>query len=283
MKKDSKHFLSVVIPAYKQEKTVAKDLRRIMGVLDKIRYNYAIRVVVDGMIDRTYENAKKVKSAKIKVYGYPKNRGKGYAIRYGMSKTKGDYVAFIDSGMEIDPNGLSMILEHMEWYDADIIVGSKRHPASQVNYPQSRKLISSLYQLFVRVFTGLNVRDTQAGLKIFKREVLMDVLPRLMVKRYAFDLEMLTVAYHLGYRRIYEAPIKLNYNFDDLTHAVSLREFFGPNGLWYSLLDTLAIIYRLNLLHYYDDDNRGRWGRGRKLKIEAKNHRKLKARKTAES
>lgn len=270
MKKDNKHFLSVVVPAYRQEKTIARDLKRIKSVLDKIRYTYSIIVVMDGMEDGTFKKAKKLQSSKIKVFGYKKNRGKGYAIRYGMVRTKGDYVAFIDSGMEIDPNGLSMILEHMEWYDADIIVGSKRHPASQVSYPSSRKIVSSLYQLFVRVFTGLNVRDTQAGLKIFKREVLMDVLPRLMVKRYAFDLELLTVAYHLGYRRIYEAPIKLNYNFEDLTHAVSLKEFFSLNGLWYSLLDTLAIIYRLNILHYYDDDNRRRWGRGRRLRLEKK-------------
>ena len=59
-----------------------------------------------------------------------------------MAKTKGDYIAFIDSGMEIDPNGISLVLEHMEWYSADIIVASKHHPASQVNYPLDRKIIS---------------------------------------------------------------------------------------------------------------------------------------------
>jgi glycosyltransferase involved in cell wall biosynthesis len=149
-------------------------------------------VVVDGMEDGTFKRAKKLQSSRIKIFGYKKNRGKGYAIRYGMARTKGDYVAFIDSGMEIDPNGLSMILEHMEWYDADIIVGSKRHPASQVNYPLSRKIVSWLYQLFVRVFTGLNVRDTQAGLKIFKRKVLIDILPRLMIQ-YANNLGMWTI------------------------------------------------------------------------------------------
>lgn len=246
-------LLSVIIPAYKQEKTIYKDIGRIKNVLDQIRYDYEIIVVVDGRVDKTFENAKKHKSSKIKVVGYQNNHGKGYAVRYGMARARGDPVAFIDAGMEIDPNGISMILEHMEWYNADIIVGSKRHPASQVNYPLKRKIISALYQLFVRVFTGLNVRDTQAGLKIYRRKVLEKILPRLLVKRYAFDLEMLAVAHHLGYKRIFEAPVKISYNFADLTHAATLEEMKR------ALIDTLAIIYRLRILRYYDDSNKRKW------------------------
>ena len=253
MRKNSDHFLSVVIPAYKKESTIIQDLTRIKKVLDSIRYNYEIIVVVDGKLDKTYENAQKVKSSKVKVVGYLENHGKGYAVRYGMARSKGDLIAFIDAGMEIDPNGISMVLEHMEWYNADIIVGSKRHPASQVNYPLGRKTVSRLYQLFVMIFTGLNIRDTQAGLKIFRREVLEDVLPRLLVKRYAFDLEMLSVAQYLGYKRIFEAPIKLSYNFEDLTHAATWKAMRN------AFIDTLAIIYRLKILRYYDDRNKRRW------------------------
>jgi len=256
MAKPKKRLLSVVVPAYKQERTIIKDLKRIEGVLRQIRYDYELICVVEGIVDRTFEEAKTVESEKIKVVGYKENKGKGYGVRYGMVRAKGDLIAFIDAGMEIDPNGLSMALEHMEWYKADIIVGSKRHPASQVNYPFSRKIISTIYQLFVRVFTGLNVRDTQAGLKIYRREVLKDVLPRLLVKRYAFDLELLTVARRLGYKRIYEAPVKIKYNFKDLTHASFI---FGPNGMYRSLIDTLAVIYRLKILRYYDDSNKRKW------------------------
>ena len=254
-----KTLLSVIVPAYRQERTIVQDLKNIEDVLKRIRYDYEIVCVVDGKADKTFENAKKLLSSKLRVVGYETNRGKGYAVRYGMARAKGNLIAFIDAGMEIDPNGLSMILEHMEWYQADIIVGSKHHPASQVDYPFDRRVISFLYQLFVRAFTGLNVRDTQAGLKIFRREVLEKVLSRMIVKRYAFDLEMLVVAHHLGYKRVYEAPIKLNYRFDDLTHAVSLKGFFSQNGLWGSFLDTLAIIYRLRFLRYYDDKNKRKW------------------------
>jgi dolichol-phosphate mannosyltransferase len=253
MRGRKKKVLSVIIPAYKQEKTIENDLRRIENVLKQIRYDYEMICVVDGMVDNSFRNAKKLESEKIKVVGYKENHGKGYAVRYGIARAKGNPIAFIDSGMEIDPNGISMILEHMEWYKADIIVGSKRHPASQVNYPLGRRIISRLYQLFVRFFTGLNVTDTQAGLKIFRQEVLEDVLPRLLVKRYAFDLEMLTVAHHLGYKRIFEAPVKITYNCGDLTHAATFR------GMERALHDTLAIIYRLRILKYYDDHNKRRW------------------------
>ncbi|MBI4999601.1 glycosyltransferase [Candidatus Gottesmanbacteria bacterium] len=254
MKKVKNHFLSIVIPAYRQEKTIARDLRRIRNVLEKIRYDYEIVVVTDGKEDRTFDNAQKVASQKIKVVGYEKNHGKGYAIRYGMARTKGDVVAFIDAGMDLDPNGLSMLLEHFEWYDADIIVGSKRHSVSQVDYPWQRKILSFGYQLLVRLLFGLNIRDTQVGMKFFKRKVLEDVLPRLLVKQYAFDIEILAVARRLGFKRIFEAPIRLQW--DQGRSIIS-------KSLWKILLnmlkDTLAVFYRLKILRYYDEGNKRKW------------------------
>jgi hypothetical protein len=170
-----------------------------------------------------------------------------------MSVSKGDYVAFIDAGMEIDPNGLSMILEHMEWYNADIIVASKRHPASMVKYPPSRKIVSLGAHIISRFLLSINIHDTQAGLKIFKRQVLIKVLPRLLVRSYAFDLEILSVANRLGFSKIYEAPIKLNYDFTSLTHATGLKTIYN------CLIDALAVFYRLKILRYYDDQNKRKW------------------------
>jgi glycosyltransferase involved in cell wall biosynthesis len=253
MKKNN-HFLSVIVPVYKQEQTIQKDLININHVLQQIRYDYEIIVVVDGVsIDKSFYKIKKLKLKKLKVFGYQINHGKGYSIRYGMAKTKGDYIAFIDSGMEIDPNGISMILEHMEWYDADIIVGSKQHPASKVNYPLQRKIISFGAHLMAKYLLGINIHDTQAGLKIFKREVLIKVLPRLLIKRYAFDLEILSVSNYLGYKNIFESPIKLTYDFQSLTHATGLKI------IRQCFFDTLAVFYRLRILHYYDDNNKRKW------------------------
>jgi glycosyltransferase involved in cell wall biosynthesis len=247
MLKTKTHFISVIVPVFKH-------IYSIFDTLEKIRYDYELIVVVDGVEnDNSFNELKKLRLKKMKLIGYSHNHGKGYALRYGMARSSGDYVAFIDSGMEIDPNGLSMILEHMEWYQADIIVGSKRHPASIVNYPFDRKIISFGAYLISRFLLDINVKDTQAGLKIFRRAVLEKVLPRLLVKMYAFDLEILSVANHLGYKRIFESPLKLNYGFQSLTHASGAKIIFR------SLQDALAVFYRLKILKYYDDKNKRQW------------------------
>lgn len=248
------NLVSIIIPAFRQDKTIVRDLRRIEKVLSQLRHDFEMIVVVDGIIDKTYEYAKRLESAHIKVVSYDKNRGKGFAIRYGFVRAKGDIVGFIDSGMDLNPNGLSMLLEHFEWYGADIIVGSKRHPVSKVNYPLDRKIISHLSQIFIRLLFGLNVRDTQVGMKFFKRKVLEKVLPRLLVKQYAFDIEILTVAHSLGFKRIYEAPIELNWNMGS---GITNQKLW--HILYRTLWDTLAIFYRLKILRYYHGGKKRRW------------------------
>jgi len=240
-------FLSVIVPAYRQEQTIQRDLHRLERALEKIRYNYRIICVVDGQKDKTFENAKKVKSKNIKVIGYKENHGKGYAVRYGMSKSKGDIVAFIDAGMDIKPEGLSMLLEHMNWYGSDVIVGSIRHSASKVhNYPLKRKILSWGYHFLTRLLFGLRITDSQRGLKIFKRKVLEKVLPRLMVKKYAFDIEMLAVAHRLGFKKIHDGPVEIDGS--NLSKHSSIKF----TTIWSMFLDTLAVFYRLKILRYYD-------------------------------
>lgn len=250
MKKKDKTLVSVIIPAYKQAKTIKNDLRSIESVLQKIRYDYEIIVVVDGKEDQTYKRAKSLVSSRLKVYLLRKNHGKGFAIKHGFTKTKGSYIAFIDAGMEIDPNGLSMLLEHLEWYNADIIVGSKRHPVSQVHYPLERKILSLVYYWIVRLLFNLKIKDTQAGIKISKRKVLEKVLPLMVVKQYAFDIELLSVAKRLGFSRIFEAPIKLDFRPDSLTSSATLKT------IWHMLYDTAAVFYRLNILSHYTKKRR---------------------------
>lgn len=245
-KNHNKKLVSIIVPAYKQEKTIVKDLKRIQNTLNQTRYRFEIILVVDGVVDKTYELAKGLAGKNIKVFKYSKNRGKGYAIRYGMIRSKGNLIGFIDSGMDLNPNGISMLLEHFEWYDADIIIGSKRHPVSKINYPPSREVISFLSQIYIKFLFGLNVRDTQVGLKFFKRDIIRDVLPRLRVDRFAFDIEVLVVAYHLGYKKIYEAPVELQFNAGN--------SFISQNyldAIFKTLIDTLKIFYRLKLTEGY--------------------------------
>lgn len=244
--KNSQHFLSLIVPVYRQEKTIVKNLVLMKTILAKIRYPHEIIAVFDGIVDNSLKKIKNAKIAGVKTLGYIKNQGKSYAIRLGMKKAKGDYVMFMDSGMEIDPNGISMLLEHMEWYNADIIVGSKRHPVSYVNYPSSRKILSFGYYLLVKILFGIKVHDTQAGIKIFKKKALEKILPRLLEKKFAGDLEILVVADSLGFKRIYEAPIKLDYQVGSITSAATLQSIFDI------FIDTLAIFYRKNILRYYE-------------------------------
>jgi glycosyltransferase involved in cell wall biosynthesis len=247
MKKASnnQHFISLIIPAYKQEKILVVNIKQIIKVLNQIRYDFEIIVVLDGDIDNSFEKLKKANLKKVRCFQYQENRGKSYAIRFGMNKAMGDYVMFLDSGMEIDPNGISMLLEHMEWYEADIIVGSKRHPVSRINYTRSRKFLSLGYYFMVKFLFGVGVRDTQAGIKIFKKRVLEKVLPRALEKRFAGDLEMLVIARQLGFRRIYEAPIKLDFEFSKLSSVTNLNAIIGI------FIDTLAIFYRAYIVNYY--------------------------------
>jgi len=249
-------LVSIIIPAYRQEKSIKEDIRRVYNVMTKTRWDFEIIVVVDGFEDKTFEEASALDLAEVTVVGYKDNKGKGYAIRYGMARAVGDYVLFIDAGMDIDPNGISMILEHMEWYNADIIVGSKGHPVSKTNYPIFRKIYSVGYHLIVRLLFGLRLRDTQTGLKVYRREILEKILPRLLVKRFAFDIEILAVAYHLGYRRIFEAPVEINWN--NINTNFTPLVIFDPE-IRAMLLDTMAIFYRLRLLNYYNDDKKRAW------------------------
>ncbi|MCL4374605.1 glycosyltransferase family 2 protein [Patescibacteria group bacterium] len=245
MGKNNSHFLSLIVPVYKQEKIIVDNLHQIKKVLDTIRYDYEIIAVIDGHADRTFEKIKKARIPKVRTYSYKKNQGKSYAIRLGMHKAKGDYVMFLDSGMEIDPNGISMLLEHMEWYDADIIVGSKRHPVSHVNYSWQRKILSNGYYWFVKLLFGVPIRDTQAGIKIFRKKVIQQILPRLVEKQFAGDLEILVVAITLNHKRIFEAPIKMDYQLSSFTSAATL------SAIGNIFIDTLAIWYRKNILRYY--------------------------------
>lgn len=238
-------LLSVVIPAYKQERTIKQDIQGILQTLDELDITYEVIIVVDGIVDKTFEEAKKITSKHVKVLKYEKNEGKGHAIRYGMLHAKGDVIGFIDAGMDINTTGFKMLLSHMEWYNADVIVGSKLHPVSKVSYPVYRTILSWGYRTLNKILFGFQVRDTQVGLKFFKREVVLNVLPRLLVKRYAFDIEMLAVAYALGYTRIYEAPIEINFKSGSITSANLWKVIF------YMIWDTLAVFYRLRSIHYY--------------------------------
>jgi len=235
--------LSVVVPAYREGRRIYNNLTRLIHELDQLDVSYEIVVVSDGNIDNTVAEAKRVNSSAVRVFHYPMNVGKGFALSCGVDQSVGDLVTFIDADMELDPANIGGFINLMRSTGCDAVIGSKRHRDSQVVYPRLRRIQSATYQFLIRLLFNLNVRDTQTGLKLFRRNVLEHAVPLLAIKRFAFDLELLVVARHLGYQKVCEAPIRLNYQFES---TVNLR------SAWRVLWDTAAIFYRLRILRYYD-------------------------------
>src|SRR3989304_8353155 len=233
-------LISLIIPAYRQEQTIVKDIKNINNVLSNLPVGHELIVVVDGFIDKTLEKVNKIKNIKVKALGYEKNTGKGFAIKYGVEKAKGDIIGFIDAGMDLDPSEISIMLDIMDWNSADIVVGSKLHPESKVNYPFVRKILSWGYRTLTHILFGFKVKDTQVGLKFFKKNVAKLVFSKILVKSFAFDVEVLAVAYAFGYKKIYESPIRLNFKGVSTITSTSFWKVV------YSMLwDTAAVFYRI--------------------------------------
>jgi glycosyltransferase involved in cell wall biosynthesis len=234
--------LSVIVPAYREGRRIHDNLRRLVGELDQLDVTYEVVVVSDGNTDATVREAERLGSPAVRVFHYPMNIGKGFALSFGVAQSNGPLVTFIDADMELDPANIKGFIALMETSGCDAVIGSKRHPMSKVAYPKFRRVQSAVYQLVVRLLFNLNVRDTQTGLKLFRREVLVEALPLLAIKRFAFDLELLVVAHQLGFRNVCEAPISLDYQFESTVNLASA---------WRVLWDTAAIFYRLRILRYY--------------------------------
>ena len=237
-------LLSVVVPVYNGGESIAGNVETIAArVRERLDAPFEIVVVSDGSIDRTAEALLERRSGDVRVLPYDRNLGKGYAVKLGALAARGDWIAYVDSDLDLDPSSIPDFLERAREEGLDFAIGSKRHPDSRVLYPRSRRVASWLYQQLVRLLFRLDVRDTQVGLKIFRREVAEQVLPLLIVKRFAFDLELLAVARALGFSRLRELPVSLDYRFtgSGVRSVAVLR----------ALLDTAGIFYRLRILRYY--------------------------------
>src|SRR6266550_1505887 len=234
--------LSVIVPAYREARHIQDNLGKLLRELESLGRAYEVLVVSDGNTDETVREAERVISPHIKVIEYNRNMGKGYALRCGVAHSSGDLVTFIDADMELDPRYIKGFIAVMESFDCDAVIGSKRHPMSNVQYPPIRRFQSLMYQLLIRTLFQIRVRDTQTGLKLFRRHVLEEVVPLLAIKRFAFDLELLVVARQLGYKKVMEAPVDLNYKFESTADL---------KATWHVLWDTAAIFYRLHIRRFY--------------------------------
>jgi glycosyltransferase involved in cell wall biosynthesis len=237
--------LSVVVPVFNQESSIVQHLEVIRERISRqLGDSFEMVVVSDGSIDATEDAlAAHEDDGGFRVFHYDRNLGKGYAVKLGALEADGEWIGFVDADLDLDPADLAAYVRHAQKHHLDFAIGSKRHPDSEVYYPRSRVAASWLFQQLVRLLFRLNVRDTQVGLKVFRREIAEQVLPLLLVKRYAFDIELLAVAHAFGFGRIEEMPIRLDYRFTG--SGVRSRAVLR------ALIDTAAIFYRLRILRYY--------------------------------
>ncbi|MCF6149650.1 MAG: glycosyltransferase [Candidatus Kuenenia sp.] len=239
--------ISVIMPAHNEGNLVYENLIKTYKVLRRTFASHEIILVSDGSKDNTTSEARRAGAVTdtIKVVDYRNNAGKGNALKAGFPHASGELIAFLDADLDIHPRQIQTMFHAMEKRDADVIVGSKYHPASKVNTPKRRKLISLIYKIILFIFFRLPLRDTQAGLKLFKTEVLKKVFPKVVCKRFAFDVELLANAHRIGYK-IIECPIVLKFRREMRWGNIKFKT------LYYTGIDTLAIFYRMYILHYYD-------------------------------
>lgn len=238
--------LSVILPAFNLSSKIAANLDKVESVLKRMGLTYEIVPVDDGSSDGTSKVLRNWAAEGDIEMRRPvileRNVGKGGALKAGFKASRGELVLLLDGDLEILPGYIPGFLSVMDSEKADIVVGSKRHPKSRVRYPWHRRVASSAYFSLVRFFIGIPVSDTQTGMKLFRREVLGEALERMLVKAYAFDLELLSIAYGRG-AKIAEAPVAIR--FGDGFGALSFKT------VRQMLIDSMAVFYRLRLLNYY--------------------------------
>lgn len=240
-KKKVRPKLSVIMPAFNEGTHIHANIRQVCKTLEGLHYE--IIVVDDGSSDNTFAESQRAADE-----GYPVcavrqeiNRGKGASLFHGFEFTKGDLVAFLDSDLEIAPDNLLTLMRVMRQTNADVVAGVKDLQANP--FPPMRRLMSRAYRAMVSFLFGLTITDTQTGIKLFRREVLADAIPRVSARRFAFDIELLVAASRFGYR-IVEQPVIISYRRHGSLGRVNLAQLLNMTA------DTFAIFYRASFWHW---------------------------------
>ena len=216
--------LSLIIPAYNEEKRLPKTLTEVDSYLRTRDYDYEILVVNDGSGDKTVEIAKNLIPGikNLRVTGYNRNQGKGYAVRFGMMEAKGDFRLFSDADNSTSVDQVEKMWPEIE-KGADIVIGSRDIKDAVLDPPQPwirQMLLGEGFKLFRKLVLGLwKIEDTQCGFKCFSKEAAENIFPKCRISRFAFDPEILIIAEKMGYK-IKEIPV---YWKNDLESKVKFK------------------------------------------------------------
>jgi len=236
--------VSIILPARNEGKHIQTVIEKVLYALSGAADTYEMIVVDDGSNDDTYERAREIslKDSRVVTLRNGRNVGKGFAVKKAAKCTRGGSVVVLDADMEIDPKQLQVYLRLLKQYD--ICVASKRHPDSVYKAPLTRKLLSISFNKLVRLLTGVRCADTQTGLKAMKGDPFRTVMDIILVKRYAYDVEVLAVAQEMKLR-LAELPVRIEQGAR-----------FRINAVIFMLIDLLGIAYRLRILKWYQKNLR---------------------------
>ncbi len=202
---------SLVIPAYNEEARIGPALLRMREYLDQQPYPCEILVIDDGSTDDTCRVVQAVEpgSTLVRLHSYTPNRGKGYAVRYGMLRAQGERVLFADADLATPIEEMEHLMQALD-NGADIAIGSRDMRGSHLDKRQSavRELGGKLFNRVVRLLTVPGIHDTQCGFKLFTRSAVQQVFPRCQIDHFAFDVEMLFIATRLCELKTAEVPVR---------------------------------------------------------------------------
>lgn len=227
--------LSIIIPAYNEEKRIEKTIQNIVSYLSKkFADNYEIIIVDDRSKDKTVEIVKKLsrENEKIKIMVNEENYGKGYSVKKGMLNAQGKYLLFSDADLSTPIEELDKLLFWIE-KGYDIAIGSRSLKDSQVivHQPFYREMMGKIFNKLVKIWCLSDFVDTQCGFKLFKKEVAKKIFTQTKINRFTFDVEILYLAKRNGLR-IKEIPVRwinspasrVNPIFDSLKMLIDLLQ-----------------------------------------------------------
>lgn len=236
--KDKK--LSILLPLFNEQDLIVSSVQHIIKTMTAWSWNFEIIVSDDGSHDLSYpllmEHFQNI--PEVKLISSPRNYGKGRALSTAYEISTGEYILFLDSDLELPIEHVPYFFKKMLEEECDVVIGSKEDPRSNLQYPLLRKIFSLGYSFFVKILFGLPISDTQTGIKLFKRNTLEQTLPYLVVKKFAFDIELLVLINSKGFI-IKSHPIVLNFIRQTSIGRMSL------DTILHMFKDTLAIFWRM--------------------------------------
>ena len=203
-------YLSVIIPAYKEEKNIEKTIRSVFSYLKEKNIVHEIIVVVDGSPDRTTKIARALKNevSTLEVVDYAENKGKGFAVKTGMLKASGDLRLFTDADNATTMNHIERMMPYFgQGYGVVIAsIAVKGHSVAAGSEPIWRRVFGKLGNLFIQIMAVPGIHDTQRGFKLFTAEAAEKIFSKLTIERWGFDVEALVLARKFGFK-IKEVPV----------------------------------------------------------------------------